>query len=88
MGMAGSRPLDTSREADRVQFECYRRMTPDERVRLGLQLSEMVRKSLLEGVRSRHPEYTQDQLRLAVIRLILPEDLFAAAYPDSRDIVP
>lgn len=86
--MVSSRPMDTSNEADRVQFECYRRMTPEERLRIGLQLSETVRKSLLEGVRKRHPEYTQEQLRLAVIKLILPEDLFAAAYPDSRHIVP
>lgn len=86
--MGNSRQLDTTREADRVQFECYMRMTASERLRMGLQLSEMVRKSLLEGVRMRHPEYTQEQLRLAVIRIMLPKHLFAAAYPDDQNILP
>lgn len=55
---------------------------------MGFDLSQLVRKSLREGVRTRHPEYTQEQLRLAVIRLILPQHLFAAAYPDAQDILP
>jgi hypothetical protein len=88
MIMMGSRPLDTTQEAERIQIECYRRMTPQERMRIGLQLSAMVRKSLLEGVRIRHPEYTGEQLRVAVIRLLLPEDLFSIVYRDFQDILP
>jgi hypothetical protein len=43
---------------------------------------------LREGVRRRHPEYDERQIRLAVIRLALPEDLFLEAYPEAKDILP
>ena len=51
-------------------------------------LTQTCRKLLIEGVRRRHPEYDERQIRLAVIRLILPEKLFFAAYPEARDILP
>ena len=41
-----------------------------------------------EGVRRRHPEYDERQVKLATIRLTLPEDLLLAAYPEGRDIRP
>jgi hypothetical protein len=41
-----------------------------------------------EGVRKRHPEYDDHQIQLAVIRLMLPEELFLHIYPDAREIRP
>ena len=45
------------------------------------ELSDAVREIAAEGVRSRHPEYSDEQVRLAVIRLTLGEKLFREAYP-------
>jgi hypothetical protein len=41
-----------------------------------------------EGVRIRHPEYDEWQVKMAVIRLILPGDLFLKAYPQADTILP
>jgi hypothetical protein len=81
-------PMDTTPHAEQVQLEIFRRMGPERRLQTGIELSQLCRKLLLEGVRMRHPEYDERQAKSAVIRLILPENLFWAAYPEGRDIVP
>jgi hypothetical protein len=78
---------DTTPEAVDVQREVWQRMTAEQRDELGAQLSENVRTVAAEGVRRRHPNYSNDQVRLAVIKLQLGETLFAEAYPD-REILP
>jgi hypothetical protein len=74
-------PADTLPEAARVQFEVYRRMQPHQRLELALQMSTTLRNVVASGVRHRHPGYTEEQVRLAVVRLTLGEELFARAYP-------
>jgi hypothetical protein len=74
-------PADTTREAWLVQMEIYRRMPGSEKLRRACQMSDWVRKLAASGVRARHPEYTEEQVRLAVIRLSLGDDLFRKAYP-------
>ncbi|MHC4878507.1 MAG: hypothetical protein ACYTGL_18830 [Planctomycetota bacterium] len=78
---------DTSGEASEVQAAVWRQMTPEQRDAIAAELSENVRLIAAEGVRRRHPDYNEDQVRLAVIRLQLGEELFAAAYPDC-EVVP
>lgn len=56
-------------------------MPATRRLEQALQLSDGLRRVIAAGVRSRHPEYGTEQVRLAVIRLGLGEDLFAKAYP-------
>jgi hypothetical protein len=74
-------PADTTLEAARVHVEVYRRMPPGRSLELGLEMSESLRRVMAEGVRSRHPDYTAEQVRLAVIRLSLGDELFAMVYP-------
>jgi hypothetical protein len=86
--MKQTRPLDTPREAERVQIERFRKMTPEQRLQLGAKLTQIHRKRLTIGVRRRHPEYDDEQVRLAVIRLTIPEKLFLDAYPHAKEIMP
>lgn len=86
--MTQSRPLDTSPEAERAQIEIFRKMTPERRLHIAAELTQLVRKSLAEGVRLRHPNYNQEQVHLAVIRLTLPENLFLKVYPQAKEILP
>lgn len=79
---------DTSKEAEQKQIEVLRRMTPSERFQHGLDLTATSRDLLEQGVRHRHPGYTEDEVRLAVIRLILPEPLFLKVYPQAGGIEP
>jgi hypothetical protein len=74
-------PADTSLEAARVQYEILRRQSPSRRLRLALRLSDNLRELVASGVRGRHADYNEEQVRLAVIRLTLGESLFRAAYP-------
>jgi hypothetical protein len=82
------RPLDTSSEAEKVQIEIFRRMDSEERLQSAALLSETCRTLIAEGIRKRHPNYNKEQVRLAVIGCILPENLFLQAYPGARDILP
>jgi hypothetical protein len=86
--MKQTRPLDTSPEAERVQIEIFRKMTPERRLRAASELTQLVRATLAGGVRMRHPHYSDEQVRLAVIRLTLPEKLFLAVYPHAKEIEP
>jgi len=82
------RPLDTSADAEKVQIEIFRRMGPEKRLQAAAMLSQTCRGLVAAGIRRRHPEYDEEQVRLAVIRCLLPEDLFLRAYPGARDILP
>jgi hypothetical protein len=77
------RPADTSLEAARVQHAVYRRMQPEQRLHLASEMTASVRALTAAGVRSRHPNYTNRQVELAVIRLTLGEELFQQAYPEE-----
>jgi hypothetical protein len=74
-------PADTAAEAAQVLFATYRDMPPHRRLAQACALSDALREVTAAGVRSRHPEYDNEQVRLAVIRLALGEELFAKAYP-------
>jgi hypothetical protein len=74
-------PADTTPEAWRVQVEIYRRMSPARRLELACQMSDTLRHTVAAGVRGRHPDYSVEQVRLAVARLWLGDDLFRKVYP-------
>ncbi|MFH1176358.1 MAG: hypothetical protein V1750_03040 [Acidobacteriota bacterium] len=80
--------LDTSRAAASAQIEAYRRMAPEARLRVGLELTRMARGLLTAGIRKRHPEYDENQVRLAAIRLWIGSELFRQAYPEERELAP
>ena len=79
---------DTSEEAARVQLDIYRAMEPADRLRVGLELTQMSRQLLADGIRVRHPEYSDDELRWALIRAWIGPDLFHRAYPSCPQLHP
>jgi hypothetical protein len=74
-------PADTTPEAWRVQVEIYRRMSPSKRLELALRMSDAMREVVASGVRARHPEYSEQQIKYAVNRLLLGDELFRKAFP-------
>ena len=78
------RPLDTSPEADELQFKIIREMLPEKRLRLLFDFIESGRRLLEEGIRYRHPEYTDEDVRLASIRARLGDELFKRVYPNAN----
>jgi hypothetical protein len=75
---------DTSPDALESRFEAFVRMGPDGRVRAALEMSDDLRRLSEDGVRMRHPEYSDQKVWLAAIRIWLGDDLFSRAYPGER----
>lgn len=69
------RPDDTSIAAHAIQAEAFRRMTPQERVAAALEMSEALRALVESGIRTRHPGYSEAQVGLAVLEVLLGRDL-------------
>lgn len=55
---------DTSPEADARYHELLRRMPPERRLEAAMRLSLAVREMALAGIRARHPEAGEDELRV------------------------
>lgn len=79
---------DTYPQAEKVMIQSLRKMSPEARFEIALELIETSRKLLEAGVRARHPEYNEREIKLAVIRAILGDKLFKKVYPDSIHIKP
>jgi hypothetical protein len=73
--------LDTSREALDRQIEAYRRMDGAARVEIAALLSDDVREVAAAGIQARHPEYSKEQARLALYRLLYGDNVFRGAWP-------
>ena len=78
--------LDTSSEAKKVQIEILRKMKPEQRLRVSLELSKLSKKLLEEGIRSRHPEYSEQEMKLAVIKILLGNELFGIVFSDAKSL--
>ena len=59
-------------------------MGAEGRLRAALEMSEGMKRVLEDGVRARHPEYSEESVRLAAIRLMLGDTLFRAVYPSAQ----
>lgn len=79
-------PLDTTPDAHAIQLDAYRRMEGRGRVAIMFRLGEMTRRTTMSGIRSRHPEYDDVQVRLALARLLFGDDLVRRAWP-GRELV-
>ena len=77
------RPLDTTEEADRIQFEIFGRMSVDQKLRQMCASTDAVRATFEAGIRKRHPAYTAEDARLARIRWELGDALFREVYPNG-----
>jgi len=79
---------DTDATAHAHQIAAYRRMSGERRLQLALEMSDEARTISLAGIRARHPEYDADQASHALIRLLLGDGLYRAAYPHHRILSP
>ncbi|NQT88381.1 hypothetical protein HQ560_16565 [bacterium] len=77
------KPADTTDEALLRQLEIWRNMSGSDKIALSWEWSRQIRATLEAGIRSRHPDYSDDDVRLTAIRRELGDDLFRQAYPDS-----
>ena len=72
--------LDTHRDADAVQLRILRQMSPAQRSLLAARFSEDIRNTTLSGIRTRHPEMDERQVRQEFARITLAPEQFEQAY--------
>lgn len=58
-------------------------MGPERRLATAIAMSEELVSLTRAGIRARHPEYDEDAVRLAEIRLRLGDELYTKAYPNA-----
>ena len=75
-------PSDTTIDAAVKQFEILRRLGAETRAEMTIELSNNLRSIVEAGVRHRHPDYDEQTVKLAVLRLTIGEDLFREAFGD------
>ncbi len=68
------------------ETQVHRFMKPEERLHCGFLLSEIQRLLQRGVVRMKHPEYTDNEVKIAVVRMNLGDDLFLKAYPPHSHI--
>ena len=78
---ARARYSDTSPEVEEMMYERLRRMTPSQRVEEGTKLCKLERQFMRAGIRMRHPEYVEEQVEMALARLLWGDDLYCKARP-------
>jgi len=76
---------NTPQEIENIQIEILRKMKPEERLETTFGLFEIERKLLIEGIRNRHQQYSGEEVRLALIRIMIPYELFEKAYPQAKE---
>jgi hypothetical protein len=64
-------PLDTPLPALQRQRDTFRRMTPQQRVAVAVEMSDEIRAVTEAGIRHRHPAYTDDDVRAALAAIVL-----------------
>lgn len=79
---------DTTAEAAEVQLRVYQSMRPEDRLRAALELTAMSRHLLTDGIRARHPEYSEEEVHLAVIRAWLSPEVYREAYRGFPEVDP
>ena len=79
------RPADTTVEAWEVQLGILRRMSGADRVAMAFEMSDAARALSEAGIRHRHPDWDEGQVKDALLELLLGSEL-AKAVRGSRPI--
>ena len=74
------RASDTTKDTAVVQFDLFRKMDISAKAEMTFQLSENMRAVTEAGVRQRHPDYDDQMVNKAVIKLMIGEKLFGEVF--------
>jgi hypothetical protein len=77
------RPDDTSPEAWNAQLAMLRRMTGQQRSAIASRLTQIVRDAARAGIRARHPEYGEEELRRAFFRMMHGDEITRRVWRDA-----
>jgi len=69
-------------------MDAYRRIGPAARARMAERLSADTRELTRAGIRARHPAYTEQEVALALCRVLYGDKLVRKAWPEYPLIAP
>ena len=78
---------DTRPEVEALPLAAWRQMTPHEKLDQVFQMRGTVVSFAMAGLRVRHPDETEPQLRRRLAALLVGEDLAARAYGPAGELV-
>jgi hypothetical protein len=73
---------DTAAAARDVQRATLRALGPARRLELAIEMSEQARATAIQGIMARQPGLDAEQARARLLRRLLGDDLFDAAWRD------
>jgi hypothetical protein len=79
------RPRDTSPEAWQVFLEAHRRLSPGEKLRRTLTMSDEIRELAIQGLRRSYPDAGEREIYLRTARLVLGRDLASRVFGQEFD---
>ncbi len=79
-------PADTTIEAVRKQIEILRRMGPEARLKMAFNLSNNLHSIVEAGVRERHGDYDEQQIKKEVLRLMIGDRLYLEVFGEKTEI--
>lgn len=66
---------DTCADAEAVQLQLLRKMTPQQRLQKACNLSAQLRNMAFDAIRRRHPDFSEDEVRLKFIEVTYGKQL-------------
>ena len=78
---------DTTPEAEAVQIEIYRRMTPKQKLAIIEELNRQARELVVEGLRLRHPDAGPEEQFRRLMDLTLGEELAERVFGSLEEAV-
>jgi hypothetical protein len=61
---------DTTPRTAALQLRLYREAGPSGRAQIAADLSDAVRETTLAGIRRRHPDYSEDEVKADFLRIV------------------
>ena len=77
-------PADTTIEAVRKQVEILRRIGPEARLKMAFELSDNLRSIVEAGVRGRHRDYNERQIKREVLHIMIGDVLYKQIFPHKQ----
>jgi hypothetical protein len=81
-------PADTTPEAWAAQVSILRRMSGEQRVAIAMRLTRLARDASRAGVRARHPEYSEGEVRRAFFRMLHGDAVTSQVWPGLPLLLP
>lgn len=77
-------PRDTPLKTAKMIFSLIKRRNASEKLRFTTQLSDDLMALCKQGIRNRHPHYTEQQVTEAYLKIILKKSLYKKIYRGSK----